>query len=1464
MAFRYLWIRLVVVALLALYPLSAQVKKAPTVQGGKPTSEWILNNGSQGRDFVFCLPLNDCASCGATAREIYVTSSKNTSFDYEVPALGFKSRLRVTAGKVTVIDGAGGVFPIPEVIGSETVSDLCISIKADDYVSVYVYNGKQVSSDGYLAIPVQSWGKEYYALTYPDFNEARNWKAGFCFFASEDNTLVDIYARSASYGEYATTGLGKRTEGGHKYGDHWQVNLMRGQAYIVQGDGTTRGQFDLSGTRVVATKPIGFIDFHQRTMFPCFNLGGGRDHVCEMVPPVEQWGKTYVTVEFVRGGLGDLYRAVAKENGTNITWESYDFKTGKRLNGPTGVLGMRAGEVRSLPKSPEEPSDGPGSATAKSKGIVGMAIFKGNKPFQLMHECPSANWDNDNNFDPFTIYCVAKEQYTKGTIFQCPSNPAYTTHYFSLIAIGDSSDASAKLLKSIKIDGKFVYNTTPSFLGNRIPGTNLYYARIGISNGPHTILGDTPFGGEIYGYGQFDSYGWPAATAFKQLNVFDTLPPVLTRSEECGDFTYQGTEVRNFKVNDTLDHVETGIREIDFVDSADARSFNYRIVVTHSDGKEVQDGKVPVSSSNFKTTFRLEVIDKSKDAYAKFYVIDRAFNFTYDSVSWFAPRVRLNPDPVNFGDVRVGTSKSMKVWIRNDNDSAIKVKKIYMLKGAEFSVKSDTAADSTGLVIKAHDSILVTLSYLPTREVSTPQDLDFDSLLVKETCAPFAFYVRGRGVMPHIQVGDFDAGTVGIGESVCNSSIPGNLSIKNVGTDTLHVTGIDQTKITPPFSINKNQPTTPPFTIVIPPGQSVIFREVCFSPTTEDQWKLDIPFLSDAPSSPKDDPISTWLGSSSAPGPYVIGNDWDSVRLGVSKTLPCYIGNSGTQQVTCTAVDVVSSIPVEYTVTRTERAIPFIVYQNRLDSVRADVLFLPTVEGPKTPLIQGTFPTDVTKQAFLTGYGYLEKIQCLDAEIKTPQLAGNSIVSANAGEFVSISNTSTSRWLTIHSIDFINEADDDVKRIYPRDFAWTRTLPKDTVIDIGSAPFLIPVRFTASKAGPEHVRVRIVHNAEPITANPTGTFETIVMVTAYGIIQNPPYVKGHDFGLNTACDHPAGVFTVGNSAAAGATNSDRILDSVWIDGPDAANFSISGTPTPGNPITIQPASSVKLDVVFNPTALRTGTYKAYVHARFNDGLVLTDSLLASTKVSTIAANVAFAKATMDMATDGSVNELSLSAVSTQWADAGVKSFTAGIRYNRFDIIYMKNTAQLGAMFDNSWKIDSAVQVNTSSPDSVDLIVTASGSTPVSASGDLVKVKMQILIDSMKTQSFTAPLADFKPNGREACVLVNLGSANTSIVGCYMGGRFVKVSETPFALRSVSPQPAQDGFAKISYAVGFETHTTLDVVNEKGEVVAVLTNGQHKAGEYTYLVDVHAFASGVYRVRMTSAGSLHTLPLVITH
>ena len=97
---------------------------------------------------------------------------------------------------------------------------------------------------------------------------------------------IDSYTVSwggSSYGKGQTI-----TETLNKYGT-WQIK--------------TYG--DLSGAHVTSTKPVAVISGNKKT-----NIGTGRssDHLTEMMIPVPQWGKEFLTIPIPDRTVGDYFR----------------------------------------------------------------------------------------------------------------------------------------------------------------------------------------------------------------------------------------------------------------------------------------------------------------------------------------------------------------------------------------------------------------------------------------------------------------------------------------------------------------------------------------------------------------------------------------------------------------------------------------------------------------------------------------------------------------------------------------------------------------------------------------------------------------------------------------------------------------------------------------------------------------------------------------------------------------------------------------------------------------------------------------------------------------------------------------------------------------------------------------------------------------------------------------------------
>lgn len=564
-------------------------------------AEELSSNTSQGLEFWLAVPGNDDPQQPTNSLEFYVTSLYDTEVTIEAPGFGFSRKATLKAGTVVTFSTRNETANWQwEIWKSEEKMRHGIHITATKPISVYMLNAKTVTSDGYMAIPCSNWGTKYIHNSYYDFSEVRPWKSGFCIVAKEKQTKITISLK----------GVGNNLAGtvkGKKIGASWSIMLDEGDVYPVMGDGTTAGGFDMTGSIVESDKPVGVISFHQRTILP-FNAQNGRDHLIEMMPPVSSWGKEFHTVEFERKNKGDFFRVVASEDSTNVEMVYRDKKTG-------AVLGQRAIKLIKAGDFWEDFNYWIGSG--QTEGIRGTSSWNSDKPVMICQYSYSANWD-DANFDPFMIVLTPLEQFGKRTVFQTPSNTAFNKNFLGIIA---EDDGTLGKLKSITFDGDTLYKKYPQILENRIQGTNYYWGQIQfVKAGAHSVKGDANFGAYVYGFSEFDSYGWPAAMMQKVTDVEDTIPPTIT-FENGGSIIDTTGELR-VVFKDRVG-ISSGISGFDLL----SNSTNYKLIPTTTNELD----RYPVTK---EITATLHVIDKKKPAYAVIAVNDHTNNHSYDTVHY--------------------------------------------------------------------------------------------------------------------------------------------------------------------------------------------------------------------------------------------------------------------------------------------------------------------------------------------------------------------------------------------------------------------------------------------------------------------------------------------------------------------------------------------------------------------------------------------------------------------------------------------------------------------------------------------------------------------------------------------------------------------------------------------------------------------------------------------------------------
>lgn len=164
-------------------------------------------------------------------------------------------------------------------------SGKAFQVTASAPVQVFANNFRSASVDAFTVLPVQLLGTDYRAIGYP--NSLTGQMAQISVYATEDATTVTIGAGAP-------------------------ILLNRGQSYLHAVINTGNPAVDLTGTRVLADKPVAV-----NSGDACLNTGAGAcDHVEEMLFPVTSWSSDFFVPALPQD---QAFRVVAATAGTMVT-----------------------------------------------------------------------------------------------------------------------------------------------------------------------------------------------------------------------------------------------------------------------------------------------------------------------------------------------------------------------------------------------------------------------------------------------------------------------------------------------------------------------------------------------------------------------------------------------------------------------------------------------------------------------------------------------------------------------------------------------------------------------------------------------------------------------------------------------------------------------------------------------------------------------------------------------------------------------------------------------------------------------------------------------------------------------------------------------------------------------------------------------------------------------------------------
>ncbi len=344
-------------------------------------------------------------------------------------------------------------------------------VRSDQPVVVFQYNplGYKIgpsfaySGDGSVLAPTHTWGLEHRVVSRAHWRDGDyDYSGSYALTARYDGTLVTL--------EPSATGGVVLAGGGVAADGTGRVTLDAGDVLQVM-TGSAGGEpdaSDLTGTRVLASKPVQLIGGHKCTNVP-YDMAAC-DHLEEVIPPLSALGRVHVVAAplIPSGGpvpKDQMVRITAAEDGTSLEYEP------AQPGAPAEIA--LAGEYVEL-----GPLNDDFVITSSAPVVVTQYML--------------GQTAGGNVGDPALLSRAPVEQFR--TEYQLHAAPEYDISYVSVVApVGAEVTLDGALLQPFEAIGDSGY---------AVARTPLQMAL----DGQHYVSSDSPFGVDVYGYGQYATY----------------------------------------------------------------------------------------------------------------------------------------------------------------------------------------------------------------------------------------------------------------------------------------------------------------------------------------------------------------------------------------------------------------------------------------------------------------------------------------------------------------------------------------------------------------------------------------------------------------------------------------------------------------------------------------------------------------------------------------------------------------------------------------------------------------------------------------------------------------------------------------------------------------------------------------------------------------------------------------------
>ena len=345
---------------------------------------------------------------------LWITTKESTLVNFTVSTIfGQLASDIARPGEITYIN-----IPI-EFIVFDSTTDMMdslykgIHIKAEGNRRIVVFgqNEEVASNDAYLALPIISRpvgsSYEYIAASvFGDQGQVQEAKDSVVLIIGTENDtqiivepapqlLAGIPHSLAPNGRFFNNPAFTNT-----------VIIQRFQTFYLQ----VRGN-DISGTRIIANKPISFFSGHEGADIPL--MSEPDDILIEQVPPVDTWGTEVVTIPLITRSA-DTIKVFASQASTTINVTRTNISSGMVTSDPSFTLGHNG--FRELV-------------------ISDYTLIQSNNPIGVFQFSRSYTTDNEIDSDPFMMWVSSCEQYHDSfAVAPAPFHPSIAGTVYGRVA----------------------------------------------------------------------------------------------------------------------------------------------------------------------------------------------------------------------------------------------------------------------------------------------------------------------------------------------------------------------------------------------------------------------------------------------------------------------------------------------------------------------------------------------------------------------------------------------------------------------------------------------------------------------------------------------------------------------------------------------------------------------------------------------------------------------------------------------------------------------------------------------------------------------------------------------------------------------------------------------------------------------------------------------------------------------